>query len=53
MIALGVSYQTLHKVLGHYIVFNITKFQNCRRDNKFFTGEKQSQKHFENSQFEY
>ena len=35
MIALDVLHHTLHKVLGHYIIRNVTKFQNWRSDNKF------------------
>ena len=37
MIALGVSHQTLHKVLGHYFISYITKFPNGRSDNFFIT----------------
>ena len=28
MIALGMSHQTSHKVFGHYIIHNVTKFKN-------------------------
>ena len=47
MIMLRVSRQSSREVLGHYIIHNVTKFQNCRSDNKYFTGEKPSQKHFD------
>ena len=40
MIALGMSHQMLHEVLGHYVVRNVTKFQSCGRENNFFTGKK-------------
>ena len=40
MIALGVSHQMLHELVGHYIIRNITMFQNCRSDDKFVIGEK-------------
>ena len=33
MITHGISHQTSHKILGHYIVHYITKFQSCGRDN--------------------
>ena len=36
IIAHGLSHQTSHKVLGHYVVCNVTKFQNCRPNNQFF-----------------
>ena len=36
----GVSHQTSHEALGHRVVSNTTKFQNCRTDDKFFIGEK-------------
>ena len=29
----GISHQTSHDVLGHYVVPNITKFQTCRPNN--------------------
>ena len=48
MIALGMSHQTSHKVFGHYIIHNVTKFENCT-SNKFFMGRKSSQKHFDKS----
>ena len=38
-----------HKTLGHYVLRNVTSFQNCRSDDQFSTGEKPSQKHFDNS----
>ena len=44
MISLGVSHQTSHEVLGHYVIHNVPKFQSGRSDNKFFIGEKPSQK---------
>ena len=47
MIVLGVSHQMSLKVLGHYIVRNVTKFQSCRSDDKFFIGEMPSRKYFE------
>ena len=40
MIALGVSHQISHNVLGQYVIRNVTKFQSCRNDNKSFLGEK-------------
>ena len=49
MIALGVSHQTSNKVLDHYVTCNITKFQSCRIDTKFFIGEKPMRKHFGNN----
>ena len=46
MIALGVSL-TSHKVLGHYVIRNPTKFQSCRSNDKFVISEIPSQKHFD------
>ena len=40
MIVLGVSHQTLHKVLGHFIICDVAKFQNCRSDDKIFIDKK-------------
>ena len=42
-----VSHQTWHKVLGHHVARNITKFQSCRHDNLVFIGKNPPQKHFE------
>ena len=36
-----------YEVLGHYVAYNVTKFQSCRNDNKLFIGEKPSEKHFD------
>ena len=33
--AVGVSHQTSHEVLGHYVVRNVTRFQSCRPNNYF------------------
>ena len=44
MIALGV-FVLMPGTLGHYIVRNVTKFQNCRSDYQFFLLVK---KHYEN-----
>ena len=38
---------TSHEILGHFIVRNITKFQNCKSGNIFFIDEKPSPKHFD------
>ena len=46
MITLGMWHQMAHKVLGHYVVHTITKFQNCRSDDNFFSLAKK--KHCEN-----
>ena len=44
---LAVSHQTSHKVLGHDVIHNVTKFQNCRPDDSFFLFAKNpSQEHF-------
>ena len=48
MIALGMCVLNIeHKILGHYIVRNVTEFQNCRSKNNLFIGEKTLQKHFD------
>ena len=50
MIALGLLHQMSQEVLGHYVVHNVTKFQNCRSNNflfLFFSGKKPLQKHFD------
>ena len=47
MIVLGVSHQMPLVVLGHYVIRNVTMFQNCRSDNKFLIGEKVPRKHFD------
>ena len=31
------------EILGHYAVPNVTKFQNCRSNNKDFINENQSE----------
>ena len=53
MIALGALYQTSHKVLGHSVFCNITKFQSYRRDNFFFNSEKPSRKHLDKNTTRY
>ena len=35
-------HQTSHEVLGHYVIHNVTKFQNYRSDNIFIV-----EKHFD------
>ena len=40
-----VSHQASHKLLGHHVIHNVTKFQSCRLDNYIFIGKK----HCENS----
>ena len=47
MISHGISLQTSHKVLGHYVIRNVTKFQNCRSDSRFFIGKKRPWNHFD------
>ena len=37
----------LPEMLGHNVVCNVTKFQNCRGDNKFLIGEKPLRKDFD------
>ena len=44
MSACGVSHQMSHKVLGHHVVPNVTKFQSCRYDNYFLLAKR---KHFD------
>ena len=35
MIALSVSVLTSYKILGHHVIRNVRKFQNCVSDHKF------------------
>ena len=42
--------QMAHEALCHHVIQNITKFQSCRCDNKFFIGQKPVQKHFRQKQ---
>ena len=43
----GVPHQMSHKVLGHYVIHNVTKFQHCRPHKYLFIAEKSSQKYFQ------
>ena len=40
MIVPDASNQASHEVSGHYVVRNVTKFQSCTTNDKFFIGEK-------------
>ena len=47
MIMRGTSHEMSNKIFGHHVVHNVTKFQSCRHDNRFFIGQKPFQKHFD------
>ena len=53
MIALGVLHQTLHKVEGYSVFHNVTKFQNCKSNNKFRIGETPLRKIFDKNNMTY